>query len=177
MAKKEELYSLIETENPDIIALSEILPKNSILPIVEEYYNIDNYDRVISNIDKGRGVVLYIKNSFHSHEITFETLFEESVWCSVKLNNKDTLLVGCIYRSPNSSETNNVNLFKLLREVSENRYSHKLIMGDFNFPEIDWLNQSTSVSETHIASRFLENIRDCYLYQHVHENTSYIISI
>ena len=67
MAKKEELYSLIETENPDIIALSEILPKNSILPIVEEYYNIDNYDRVISNIDKGRGVVLYIKNSFHSH--------------------------------------------------------------------------------------------------------------
>ena len=35
--------------------------------------------------------MLYIKNSFHSHEITFETLFEESVWCSVKLNNKDTL--------------------------------------------------------------------------------------
>lgn len=173
MAKKEELYSLIEMENPDIIALSEILPKNSTLPIVEEYYNIDNYDRVISNINKGRGVVIYIKNSFHSQEITFETLYEESVWCSVKLNNNDTLLVGCVYRSPNSSETNNVNLFKLLREVSENRYSHKLIMGDFNFPEIDWLDQSTSVSETHIASRFLENIRDCYLYQHVHENTRY----
>ena len=76
---------------------------------------------------------------------------------------------------PNSSETNNVNLFKLLREVSENRYSHKLIMGDFNFPEIDWLDQSTSVSETHIASRFLENIRDCYLYQLVQENTRYRI--
>ena len=80
--KKEEIYLLIETKNPDIIALSEILPKNSILPIAEEYryYNIDNYDRVISNIDKGRGVVIYIKNFFHSHDITFETLFEESVW-------------------------------------------------------------------------------------------------
>ena len=141
MVKKEELYSLIETENPDFIALSEILPKNSILPIAEEYYNIDYYVRVISNIDKGRGVVLYIKNSFHLHEITFDTLFEESVWYSVKLNNKDTSLVGCIYCSPNSSERNNVNLFKLLREVSENRYSHKLIMGDFNFPEIDLLGQ------------------------------------
>ena len=63
----------------------------------------------------------------------------------MELNNKDTLLVGCIYRSPNSSETNNINLLKLLREVSENRYSHKLIMGDFNFPEIDWLNQSLSL--------------------------------
>ena len=159
MAKKEEVYSLIETENPDFIAPSEILPKNFILPIVEEYYNIDNYDRVISNKDKGRGVVL--KNSFHS-QIT-----------SVKMNNKDTLLEGCIYRSPNSSDTNNVDLFKLSREVSENRYSHKLIMADFNFPEIDWLYQSTLVSETHIASRFLENIRDCYLYQRVHENTRY----
>ena len=66
MAKKEELYSLIETKNPDIIALSEILPKNSILPIVEEYYNIDNYDRVIFNIDKGRGVVLYVYKEFLS---------------------------------------------------------------------------------------------------------------
>ena len=77
---------------------------------MEEYYNIDNYDGVISNIDKGRGVVLYIKISFHSHEITFETLFDESVWCSVKLNNNYKLLVGCVYCSPNSSETNNVNL-------------------------------------------------------------------
>ena len=100
---------------------------------MEEYYNIDTYDRVISNIDKGRGVVLYIKSSFHSRGIAFDTLFEESVWCNVKLNNNDTLLVGCIYRSPNSSKTNNVTLFKVLREVSEKRYSHKILMGDFNF--------------------------------------------
>ena len=58
----------------------------------------------------------------------YETPFEEPVWCIVKLNNIDILLVGYIYCSLNSSETNNVNPFNRLKEVSEKRYSHKLIM-------------------------------------------------
>ena len=64
------------------------------------------------------------------------------MWCSVKLNTSDTLLVGLIYRSPNSSEINNANIFKLFREVSEKRYSHKLITGYLNFTEIDLSVQS-----------------------------------
>ena len=55
------------------------------------------------------------------------------------------------------------------------KYSHKLIMGDFNFPEINWSDSSTSVSEAHISSRFLENVRDSYFYQHILENTRYRI--
>ena len=43
MNKKEELYSLIATDIPDIMALSEILSKTPTLPVVEEYYNIENY--------------------------------------------------------------------------------------------------------------------------------------
>ena len=74
MNKKEELYALIATDNPDTIALSEILTKTSTLPAVEEYNN-----RVISNIDKGRGVVLYIKSSLYPQVISFDTAFEESV--------------------------------------------------------------------------------------------------
>ena len=110
--RKEALYSLIATDDLDIIALSEILPKTSTLPVVEEYmyYNIENYDRVISNIDKGRGVVLYIKVIY-----THKAAFEVSVWCSVKLNTNNTLLVGYIHRSPNSSETNNIDLFNILK--------------------------------------------------------------
>ena len=133
MIKKEELYSLIATENPDIIALSEILPKTSLLPNVKEYYNIGNYNRVISNIDKGHGVVFNIRSSFNPKAITFETLFEESMLCSLKLNTSDTMLVGCIYRSPNSTETNNVYLFYLSKEVSEKRYSHNTYYGRLYF--------------------------------------------
>ena len=67
------------------------------------------------------------------------------------MKNNDSLLVGCIYRSPSSNEINTTYLFNLLREVSKMKYSHKLMMGDFNFPEINWSDSSTSVSETHIA--------------------------
>ena len=46
-------------------------------------------------------------------------------------------------------------------------------MGDFNFKEINWKDQCTSVGATHIASKFLEVVRDSYLYQHVKQPTRY----
>ena len=61
----------------------------------------------------------------------------------------------------------------LIKEVTNTKPSHLLIMGDFNMKEINWEQGDTSVSEDHIATLFLENIRDCYLFQHVHEPTRY----
>ena len=42
-----------------------------------------------------------------------------------------------------------------------------MILGDYNFKEINWVKGTTSVSENHIATNFLETIRDSFLYQHV----------
>ena len=50
-------------------------------------------------------------------------------------------------------------------------FSHKLLIGDFNIKEINWTDCSTNVGEDHIATRFLECVRDCYLFQHVKEYT------
>ena len=36
-----------------------------------------------------------------------DTLVEENLWVSVELCGRDKLLIGCIYRSPNSTEENN----------------------------------------------------------------------
>ena len=36
-------------------------------------------------------------------------------------------------------------------------------MGGFNFKEIDWVNQATTISEDHMSSLFLENVRDNFL--------------
>ena len=46
-------------------------------------------------------------------------------------------------------------------------------MGDFNLREINWSLGETSVAEEHIATLFLESIRDSYLFQHVRELTRY----
>jgi hypothetical protein len=54
------------------------------------------------------------------------------------------LLLGCIYKSPSSSPENLDEHNKLLTKVSkEKKFSHITIMGDFNFPKIDWKNWST----------------------------------
>ena len=37
-------------------------------------------------------------------------------------------------------------------------------MGDFNFKEIDWVNQATTLSEDHMSTLFLENVRDNYFF-------------
>ena len=53
---------------------------------------------------------------------------------------EDRLLVGVIYRSPNSPPDNNANLSSLIRGLDDIRKAHHRIplVGDFNYPEIDW---------------------------------------
>ena len=48
-----------------------------------------------------------------------------------------------------------------------------MYVGDFNFREIDWENNNTNVGPEHLASQFLESVRDKYLYQHVKHATRY----
>ena len=58
----------------------------------------------------------------------------------MKLHKSD-LLVGVVYRSPNSDETNNEKLMELLSQIRDKvQISNVLIMGDFNLPEIDFSN-------------------------------------
>jgi hypothetical protein len=43
-----------------------------------------------------------------------------------------------------------------------------------HFKEIDWENNNTNVGPEHLASKFLESVRDTYLYQHVKQATRYM---
>ena len=63
--------------------------------------------------------------------------------------------------------------FKFFLKVKDLNPSHTLIMGDFNLGEINWRINNSHTNESDIASQFLECIRDCFLYQHVKENTRY----
>ena len=126
--------------------------------------------KIISDLEIGRGVVIYIKSVLSPiQEIIKNSIdkFNESVWAKIKLNATDTLLVGCIYCSPDSTRENTDLLSSLLRNVSKKKFSHILIMGDFNFNEL-YLNEcTTTVGEDHIATLFLECVRDTFLCQNV----------
>ena len=170
---REELTVIIQESSPDIIGITEVFPKNKLFDNQEIFYQINNYNLFTVNLQEGRGVILYVKSDLFAEQVYFEPDFQEAVWCRVKLKNRDTLLVGCIYRSPNSTEANFQHLKTLMSSCRDTHYTHKLLMGDFNFKEINWCEMTTSVNETHISSQFLECVRDTYFFQHILNPTRY----
>ena len=118
-----------------------------------------------------RGVGIYVRKELMAEEVKVITKFQESIWISIKLNAKDKVIVGCAYKSPGSKQANLDELKSLMRNVfhMDKGYSHILIMGNFNYPKINW-KQWTRPGDKD-AEAFLECIRDSYLYQHVTEFT------
>ena len=76
----------------------------------------------------------------------------------------------CLYRSPNSTSKNN----KLLNQLILNTSligGKLLILGDFNFPTINWDSLSTPHLSNHCASEFLAATQDAFLFQYVQSPT------
>ena len=55
--------------------------------------------------------------------------------------------------------------------ANDGSYSHVIIMGDFNYPEINWSQECNNVGANQETTNFLEGIRDAYMYQHVKQPT------
>ena len=178
--KKTEIIKRIQEQNPQIIALCELKPKNS-LGRTEKDYEIPGYKMHPVNLDAqmGRGMAIYTKSSIKNNVVQINTssAFQEVCLIEIQLNSKDILLFGCFYRSPTSNEnsdSNNDSLNKLLTDLCSNkRYTHKCFVGDFNFTDINWTNWSTNHNEESKEVKFIETVRDCYLYQHITEPTRY----
>ena len=101
------------------------------------------YGKNIEN-NKGRGLLLYIKKEISSNEVEMTTEFDEKLFVHINLNNNDKLLVGLIYRSPSEKDKEkNAKLNSLIQEACSKGYTHILMMGDFNYPDIDWNNYNS----------------------------------
>ena len=47
------------------------------------------------------------------------------------------------------------------------------LLGDFNAPKIDWANKRTMPGASNFEKKLLETVEDCYLHQHVGEETRF----
>ncbi len=138
--------------------------------------NIDGYKLIPNSAclnEQGRGVLIYVHNSIVSCCTELEaTKGSESVWIQLSLQNNENALIGCVYRSPNNDSTAD-NLFveefsKLDRVPNQ---VDQIIFGDFNFPEINWIDETCDKDPSHISTRFLESTREGLLIQHIKEPT------
>jgi len=115
-----------------------------------------------STPNRDGGALLYVKSVYRPVEHVISNSFKDSVWCKI-----GTLLIGVCYRSTNLAivgTDNNEKLCDLMEEVSGD---NMLVMGDFNFSEINWNLKTVNTSATTDCINFFETIENSFLSQHV----------
>jgi hypothetical protein len=85
------------------------------------------------------------------------------LWVGVR-NSLGEIIIGVCYKSPNAVDFEVENLHRCIKHYSQRT---TVIMGDFNYGDIDWESMAT----TGEGSKFIDLIQDCFLEQHVKEAT------
>ena len=182
MSKLDELGLLISQENYDLIALTEIKPKNGNIPS-SNCMHIPGYEQYTSDLTAPdtRGVCLYVKQSLTSNlvEPPKPIVYKDSIWVTITGKGNTKLLAGCVYRSGSSSIAipRDETLHELLKwAASDGSHSHRLIAGDFNHPLITWDPSPIlpeNIAPENPATKFATCIADTFLHQHITEPTRY----
>lgn len=177
--KIHELENIVKRKKPHLVAMCEIKSKFGKKRQLHEY-ELSDY-KVVSHVntdsERGRGIVILSHSSINHLIVDIEcpVTFEETCIIEVRLSGNDMLAFACIYRSPSNndrSKDNNDSLNGLLKTLSSDRkYTHKCFVGDFNFPTINWENWTTPHVEESKEERFLDSLRDSFLFQNVSEPT------
>ncbi len=120
----------------------------------------------------GGGLLIYYEESLNVELIpNLQNNHIENIVVEVKCSNKIKLIFNLIYRSPSSE--NNItdhiinNIYDCYNYSIQNNYSGIYIIGDFNFPNINWLH---SDKNNHI---FYDAITQSGLFQIIYEPTRY----
>jgi len=166
--KMDELMATVAATTPEVIGITESWGNDD---ISDSEFSVPGYDLFRSDRTSGHrggGVLLFVRNTLKAVEVKLSNKFRDQIWCRVKIRHNDELLIGVCYRSQNTNivgQTNDDFLCDMLAEV---RGKPLLLMGDFNFPDIDW-----TISHGHSSSsqNFVDYIEDGFLTQHVTEGT------
>lgn len=165
--KFDEFLVMVESTKPGIVAVTETWLHSDIADaeVTIPGYSAFRADRVRR---RGGGCILYVHNTINAREtkICQEQTLIENVWCVVMRSDGSQTLFGVVYNPPGTAGVDEQNLCKVFQEAYR-QYTHVIICGDFNYPNIDWSADSCTGGGEH----FLDVVNDCFLTQHVEEAT------
>ena len=158
-SKIDELKATAFDLNPEIIAITESWTNeticNSFLGI-PGYKLVTRKDRTDTANGRGGGILVYAKTKIMCHEIATPPEIVQVTAMQIKASDLN-LELYVVYRSPNSTAENNSRLNDLIRKIPRN----SLIIGDFNYPSIDWELMSGNAQ----ATEFLDAVGENFLTQ------------
>lgn len=160
--KIDELKIYASLTQPDIIAITETWTNDSVsnhFLTLPDYAIISRHDRNDTQNGRGGGILIYAKESLRAVESTAQCSFNQFSSIEISPPGGDTLSLFVIYRSPNSSSVNNDCLLDVLKLAKNS----SLVVGDFNYPNINW----ESFSGPNDVHSFIELVSDKFWNQHV----------
>ena len=140
----------------------------------KENYKMYRNDR---NVKKGGGAILYVSSDIEQRSCRPLNTggYESSAWCWIIEKGGKKILVGSIYRSTSSTPENDTLLLKKIDQAYEIAGDNRLLLlGDFNVPGIDWKDKDLKRGATRIDELMLDVTNDCFLHQHVKEDTRFM---
>jgi len=111
-------------------------------------------------------VLLYVKKVLKPIEFVTSSTFVDHILCKVS-----NLLTGVCYQSSNYTivgHDSNDSLNQLIKDIND---KHFLMMGDFNYPDINWLQLTVDDSASTDCKELFHCFNECFLTQHVTEYT------
>ena len=165
--KIDELKLRVSTLQPDIIIITEAMPKAKDSGVSHKELSIKGYNLTYNNQEGGRGIVIYTGLHLVFKEVILGNIYKEHQIISIELKNKENLIIGAIYRSPSAGWENNDELCELLTNISNLPKTQGLVIGDFNYPKIDWKKKEATGTNSQQAQKFLDTIEDIFWTQHV----------
>lgn len=167
--KIDELRAVVYDLKPHIICLNESWTNSQhsdALISISGYGIVCRYDRTDTENGIGGGLLIYAKHGICVSENMSPVYRNFNQCCAVKLpvKNGQSIELVLVYRPHKlydgaSVQTNNMKL----NEVMSKAPHPAIIVGDFNYSDIDW---EVLGSDSHSRS-FLETVQDCFLHQHV----------
>ena len=164
--------------SPDVIAVSEVKPKNYQRDISAVEYKLKGYQfehTDIENRDTSRGMGIYIKDTLNYSLVNPQTMVnnvndtpKELLCIEIPLHGNEKMLFCNIYRNPKADEKENKNINIFIKRLVNLKYKHKIVCGDFNRKDINW---KTISSPSEDDMKFLEACQDSFLTQHIDKPT------
>lgn len=173
--KLSEFSNSLATINSDIFCATETWLNDDIdsNEFGNQDYLIYRKDRQydISNTTRGGGCLLAVKSNLIVHRVSeYETTHKnlEDLWVRIKINENEDLYICAVYVSPTVDCVVLENHLDKLKRISlqVNLNSKILIIGDYNLPNIFWVDSNNSqlplmLNTTEKAQCFLETFNFC----------------
>lgn len=157
----------MSVEYPDIIGITESWAHEGILDaeLSLKGYSLFHCDR--SSAHRGGGIPLYVRSHYNPREYHPKSKVSEHVWCQISGTSTSTLLIGVCYKSTSESVYSLDAELEIRNLVDELSSKHFMLMGDFNYPEINWDSRQCTANASVGSKLFLDSVEDNFIKQHV----------